>query len=40
MVNEVLFVVITERGDITRIISARTATREEENEYYSNYDLR
>ena len=40
MVNRVLFVVITERGDITRLISARAATKEEENEYYSDYDLR
>lgn len=39
-VEDVLFVVCTERDDRTRIISARKATREETNEYYDNYDLR
>lgn len=39
MVEELLFVVYTERGkDIVRIISARKATEEECNEYYEkNY---
>ena len=41
MVNEVLFVVFTERAsDRIRIISARPATQEENNEYYKNYDAR
>ena len=40
MVENVLFVVYTERGDRTRIISARKATQEEINEYNDNYDLR
>lgn len=41
MVESVLFVVYTQRGyDNIRIISARKATKEEENEYYSNYDAR
>ncbi len=39
-VEDVLFVVYTERGERTRIISARKATQEECNEYYENYDLR
>ena len=33
--GEVIAVVHTERGDVTRIISARKATRYEEIEYYS-----
>lgn len=32
--NEILFVVYTERGDDIRIISARRATRSEEDDYY------
>ena len=32
-VRQILFVVYTERGDITRLISARKATREERAEY-------
>ena len=39
MVDDVLFVVYTERNDRTRIISARKATKEED-EYYDDYDLR
>lgn len=39
-VNDILFVVYTERNDRTRIISARKATKEEIDEYYDNYDLR
>lgn len=38
--GRVLGVIYTERGDVTRIISARFATRREELEYYatrSNY---
>lgn len=30
----------TERKESIRIISARRATKEEEKEYYDNYDLR
>ncbi len=40
MVNRVLFVVITERRESIRLISARAATRNEIEEYYSNYDTR
>ena len=40
MVDDVLFVVYTERNDRTRIISARKATKEEIDEYYDDYDLR
>lgn len=39
-VEDVLFVVYTERNERTRIISARKATQEEINEYYNNYDIR
>lgn len=39
MVEDVLFVVFTERGeDNIRIISARIAEQEEIDEYYRNYD--
>ena len=41
MVDEVIFVVFTERASARiRIISARPATQEEINEYYKNYDAR
>ena len=40
MVDDVLFVVYTERKEHIRIISARKATKEEINEYYNNYNLR
>ena len=41
LVERVLFVVYTERGDDNiRIISARRATPKEEKEYYENYDIR
>ena len=40
LVFDVLFVVYTERADAIRIISARKATNEEEQQYYDNYDLR
>lgn len=40
LVDDVLFVVYTERNDKMRIISARKATQEECNEYYDNYDFR
>lgn len=36
LVNKVFFVVYTERGDVTRIISARCATRSEIDDYTSN----
>lgn len=39
-VDEILFVVYTERDERTRIISARKATKEEIYEYHDNYDLR
>ena len=39
LVNNVVFVVFTYRGeDCIRLISARPATREERDEYYSYYD--
>lgn len=38
-IKEVLFVIYTERGDITRIISARKATARERRMYYGNSDL-
>lgn len=36
----VLFVVATDRNGNTRIISARKAEEDEEEEYYENYDAR
>ena len=36
----VLFVVATDRKGNTRIISARRAEKDEEEEYYENYDAR
>ncbi len=36
-VNNVLFVVYTERGSIIRLISARYATAKEEAVYYGNH---
>ena len=38
MVNKVLFVVYTERGEKTRIISARTANKAEKRSYYGHDD--
>jgi len=38
LVKNVLFVVYTERGEKTRIISARTATRAEKRSYHGNDD--
>lgn len=35
-VDEILFVVYTERGDATRLISARYATARERRMYYGN----
>ena len=37
MVQNILFVVYTMRGDITRIISARLATKTEREMYYGYY---
>ena len=37
MVHDVLFVVYTERGERTRIISARLATKTERKRYHDNY---
>ena len=34
-VKEILFVVYTERGDFTRLISARRATSDERRDYYA-----
>ena len=39
MVNEILFVIYTERDEKTRIISARKADKAERREYYGNGDL-
>jgi uncharacterized DUF497 family protein len=36
MVNKVLFVVYTERGDVTRLISARPASKAEKRSYYGH----
>lgn len=38
-IESILFVVFTERKDNIRIISARKATKEEENEYYKANDI-
>ena len=35
-VGEVMFVVYTERGEVLRLISARYATKTEEEMYYGN----
>ena len=37
LVDSILFVVFTERGDSTRMISARRATKAEERRYYGQY---
>lgn len=37
LVRKVLFVVYTDRGDATRIISARKSTEVETEVYYDNY---
>ncbi|MBR2774515.1 MAG: BrnT family toxin [Selenomonadaceae bacterium] len=34
-VNEILFVVYTEREDLTRLISARRANKQERKKYYA-----
>lgn len=39
-VEDILFVVYTERNEHIRLISARVATPEEKNEYYDNYEFR
>lgn len=36
VVEKVLFVVYTQRGPVTRLISARVATKEERRAYYGN----
>lgn len=36
VVEKVLFVVYTQRGPVTRLISARVATKEERQAYYGN----
>ena len=38
-IESILFVVFTERKDNIRIISARKATKEEEDEYYKANDI-
>ncbi|QTQ11217.1 BrnT family toxin [Treponema parvum] len=40
LAHKVVVVIYTERHENLRIISARFATKEERDEYYSNYDLR
>ena len=40
MIGKILFVVYTERKESVRIISARKATKEEQREYYRDYDIR
>ena len=37
MVDKILFVVYTDRGDASRLISARTATPKEKEIYYGHY---
>ncbi|MBQ3347919.1 BrnT family toxin [Candidatus Saccharibacteria bacterium] len=37
LVQDILFVVYTERGDNIRLISARPATKAEKDIYYGNY---
>ena len=34
-VNKIIFVIYTERGEITRLISARLATKQERRDYYA-----
>ena len=34
-VDKILFVIYTERGEITRLISARLATKQERRDYYA-----
>ncbi len=38
MSGPILFVVFTEGTENIRLISARVATKEEKDEYYSNHD--
>lgn len=38
-VDNILFVIYTKRGDITRLISARRANAKERGQYYGNGDL-
>ena len=37
-VHNILFVVYTQRGDTTKLISARTATAKERSIYYGQFD--
>lgn len=37
MVENVLTVIYTERGEVNRIISARNATKKERNDYYGQF---
>lgn len=39
MVEKVLAVIYTERGEVNRIISARHADKKEEAEYYGQFDF-
>lgn len=39
MVENVLTVIYTERGDVNRIISARPADKYERNDYYGQFDI-
>ena len=40
MVEKVLMVIYTERGEVNRIISARRATKMERNDYYGQFGIR
>ena len=41
LIDRVIVVIYVEKSsDLVRIISARKATKEEQNEYYHNYDFR
>ncbi len=40
MVENVLSVIYTERGEVNRIISARHATKNERNDYYGQFAVR
>jgi len=39
MVEKVLAVIYTERGEVNRIISARFADKKERNDYYGQFDF-
>ena len=39
MINKILFVVYTERGETSRIISARETNKTERRKYYGNSEI-